>query len=62
MFSKPVIEIDDLAIKIAGRPEKKQRGKCDFCGETNVFVKPDYDTEIPTDGMLRAAWVCGKCE
>ena len=62
MFSKPVIEIDDVAIKIAGRPEKKQRGKCDFCGETNVFVKPDYDTEIPTGDMLRAAWVCGKCE
>lgn len=62
MFSRAILEKDDIAIKAAGKPEKKQRGKCDFCGETDVFVKPDYDTEIPTGDSIRAALVCVKCE
>jgi hypothetical protein len=48
-------------IKAAGHVQKKQRGKCDFCGKTNVFVDRDLDTMIPSGGDTRAAWVCEEC-
>lgn len=40
----------------------QQRGKCDFCGNTNVPIKTDYDTEIETVGeQSRLAYVCETC-
>lgn len=39
-----------------------QRGKCDFCGETNVPVKPDYETEIGSSAAgRRLALICEPC-
>ena len=39
-----------------------QRGKCDFCGESNMLVKREYGTAIPThDGTGRLALVCESC-
>lgn len=40
----------------------QKHGKCDFCSNTNVPVKPDYDTEIDTVGeQPRHALVCEQC-
>lgn len=49
--------LDYLAVK----PPVRQRGKCDFCGETNVFVDYQYDTQIPGEGLGRAALICDQC-
>lgn len=49
------------ALKVAHLREIKPRGKCDFCGETNVFVSRDLNTMIPTNGLPRAANVCETC-
>lgn len=34
------------------------RGKCDFCGTSNVSVRRDLETVIQS----RAAWICEKCD
>lgn len=39
-----------------------QRGKCDFCGQMGVPVKPDYDTTLDTVGeQSRLAHICEAC-
>ena len=39
-----------------------QRGKCDFCGESNVPVKPEYETEIGSNAATRRlALICEPC-
>jgi hypothetical protein len=52
---------DMAALWLAGRPEIRQRGKCDFCGETDVPVQFDLQTMIPTDTYPRAACICDAC-
>ncbi|MCZ6633776.1 MAG: HEAT repeat domain-containing protein [bacterium] len=47
---------------IAARSEYNQTGKCDFCGQTNVKVKTDFDTEIPESGHMRFALICESCD
>jgi hypothetical protein len=39
----------------------KQRGKCDFCGATDVFVERDLQTMIPNGDLPRAALICANC-
>jgi hypothetical protein len=39
----------------------KTRGKCDFCGASNVFVERDYAVEIPSGDHYRPAWTCSDC-
>jgi hypothetical protein len=46
---------------LSTRPAPLQRGKCDFCGATNVPVTRDLSTTIPTSGLPRAALVCIAC-
>lgn len=46
---------------LSTRPTPKQRGKCDFCGETNVPITRDLSTTIPTSTLPRAAWICERC-
>ncbi|MEE2754315.1 MAG: HEAT repeat domain-containing protein [Candidatus Latescibacterota bacterium] len=38
------------------------KGKCDFCGETNVSVRTDFNTEIPDGGSRRLALLCKTCD
>lgn len=49
------------ALRVAHLRAVKPRGKCDFCGETNVLVSRDLNTLIPTGGLPRAANVCDAC-
>jgi hypothetical protein len=53
----------ELAVmRLAGRGEVRRRGKCDFCGESDVFVDFELNTMIPSDGgMPRAALICQHC-
>ena len=46
---------------LTSRSAHRQRGRCDFCGERDVFVERDLETMIPADGQQRAAWVCERC-
>lgn len=54
-------ERDMAALWAAGRPAVRQRGKCDFCGESEVFVEWDFDTMIPVGDLPRAARICDRC-
>ncbi|HEX5322632.1 MAG TPA: HEAT repeat domain-containing protein [Capsulimonadaceae bacterium] len=51
----------DLIALHAATREHRERGKCDFCGESNVLVDLALDTLIPTDDLARAARICGTC-
>ncbi|MCX6043973.1 MAG: HEAT repeat domain-containing protein [Chloroflexi bacterium] len=46
---------------LSTRPMPKQRGKCDFCGESNVPVMRDLNVTIPTNQLPRAALICDRC-
>lgn len=48
-------------LKTAHLQAPKQRGKCDFCGRTDVFVERDLETMIPDGALPRAAWICAAC-
>ena len=48
-------------IKAMGQGQPKTRGKCDFCGASNVFVERDFEMEIPAGDHYRPAWVCDSC-
>jgi hypothetical protein len=52
---------DRAALWLAGWPEIKQRGKCDFCGETDVCVERDMETMIPVGDYPRPALICERC-
>ena len=43
------------------RTDERKRGKCDFCGSTDVLVMTDFETEIPDSGQLRFGLVCEPC-
>jgi hypothetical protein len=53
--------VEMAQLRLTSIPTAGQRGKCDFCGESNVRVKNDFSTTIPTAGLPRAAWVCEQC-
>jgi hypothetical protein len=54
-------EKERVATRAMGRAAPRQRGRCDFCGETNVEVQRDLSTMIPTSDLPRAAWICARC-
>jgi hypothetical protein len=47
--------------RLAGRPQAKRRGRCDFCGEIDIPVVRDLETMIPTDDLPRPALICQRC-
>ena len=48
-------------IRALGQSQPKTRGKCDFCGNSNVFVERDDSVEIPAGDHYRPAWICESC-
>ena len=49
-------------IKALGQAKPKLRGKCDFCGGSNVLVEQDLGVMIPTGPVMqRAAMICADC-
>ena len=61
-FAGPRREREKVALKLAAQSDYMQRGKCDFCGEPDVSVKQDFETEIPDNGELRLALICERCD
>lgn len=51
----------DSARRADARNDGRKRGKCDFCGSTDVFVRTDFETEIPDSGQMRFGLVCEPC-
>jgi len=49
------------AMWLAGRREIKRRGKCDFCGESDVFVDYELNTQVPVGSETRPALICARC-
>jgi len=60
-FYKPYQDRERVSIQVAGAHNRKQRGKCDFCGHIGVYVMQDFETEIPGERNIRAAWICDAC-
>ena len=48
-------------LKTAHLRDIKPRGKCDFCGATNVPVGRDFETMIPNGDLPRVALICDPC-
>ena len=62
MFAVPHVRGKaEVEFQRAQRSEFAQRGKCDFCGESDVPVKMDYETEIGAESGRRLALVCEPC-
>ncbi len=62
MFAVPHVRGKaEVEFQRAQRSEFAQRGKCDFCGESDVAVKTDYETEIGAESGRRLALVCEPC-
>jgi hypothetical protein len=53
---------EKVEMKAAMVSKYADRGKCDFCGESNQPVRTDFDTEIPEGGSRRLALVCESCD
>jgi hypothetical protein len=53
---------EKVEMKVATISKYADRGKCDFCGESNLAVRTDFDTEIPEGGLRRLALVCEDCD
>ncbi len=62
LFLKGKDRRERVEMKAAQISRYADRGKCDFCGETDVSVRADYDTEIPGEGSTRSALVCEACD
>jgi hypothetical protein len=50
-----------LADKMAALSAPRRRGKCDFCGRTNILVSEQFDRSIPADSGPRPARICQDC-
>ena len=62
MLARPRKQKEDIAIKLAAQSAFAQRGKCDFCGESDVYVKTDFEIEIPLGSEARLALICERCD
>ena len=52
----------DVEFEVAAISEYADRGKCDFCGDANVPIKTDFETELDMSGSRRFAMVCEPCD
>lgn len=63
LFAAPFLAEQSLiqAQKAAFDPFQ-DRGKCDFCGQSRLPVRRDFETEIPLPGgMVRFGLICRSC-
>ena len=61
LFAAPRRQKKQLDAMLAGRSQYTEKGKCDYCGQSNTKVKKDYDTLIPSGNVPRPALVCQNC-
>lgn len=54
-------EREHVELWLAAKSPTKIRGKCDFCGESDVLVVQDLNTTLTSNGSLRAALICTHC-
>ena len=44
------------------RPRYGERGKCDFCGASDLAVRKDFDNPLAFNGAVRPALLCEACD
>ncbi|MDE0012328.1 MAG: HEAT repeat domain-containing protein [Candidatus Poribacteria bacterium] len=55
-------KVEEQKEVLLGQKAHTFRGRCDWCGESNVPVSYDHETELETNGTKRFALVCEACE
>lgn len=55
-------KIEDQKEALLAQKAHTFRGRCDWCGASNVPVSYDHETEFETNGIKRFALVCEACE
>lgn len=65
-FARPLREREQFLEKVQdramARPRYGERGKCDFCGETDRQVRRDFDNPLSFGGESRPAFLCEACD
>jgi hypothetical protein len=61
MFAGQKREKEDTLHKALAQAPPKQKGRCDFCGEFDLYFERDLETMVPTDDLPRAALACEAC-
>ena len=65
-FAGPLREREQFLEKVqdlAGiRPRYGERGKCDFCGDSDRPVRRDFDNPLSFGGEARSALLCEACD
>ena len=66
LFARPKRERAEFLLKVQdrtfGTSDYDARGKCDFCGESDIQVKKDYNNPLSFNGEARPALVCEACD
>ena len=55
-------KVEDQKEALLAQKAHTFRGRCDWCGASNVPVSYDHETEFETNGTKRLALVCEACE
>ena len=55
-------KVEEQKEVLLGQKAHTFAGRCDWCGDSNVPVSYDYETEFETNGTKRFAFVCETCE
>lgn len=65
-FAVPFIRASeqvDLERKRLSADRYREKGKCDFCGQSGVGIRREYDTEIKdNNGSMRFGNICKECD
>ena len=65
-FARPLRErerfLEQVQDQAMARPLYGERGKCDFCGESDLPVRRDYGNPLSFGGAARPALLCEACD
>lgn len=58
---KTTQDVEDQKQVLIAQKTDTFKGRCDWCGTSNVSVRYDYETEFETNGTKRLMLLCDKC-
>ena len=58
---KSVQDVEDQKQELITQKTDSFKGRCDWCGTSNVYVRYDYETEYEANGTKRLMLICEEC-